>query len=264
MYKRQPFSLLSEEVKKVGKYKDWEAMVSIDADGITDTHLQYNTGQHLTTTSAPIFSGLTVNGTINVGNNGNGGSIQVQGTHDLSLHSVKHISFDWDANYDSYAYHGISSRDGSGNFSDDLTIASFDDIHIRVDSNNNDGPAFMNMYNNTHNSATIFGKWGYDGTNHILYHSGRVGIGSESPAHALDVNGVASSCVAPVPVSSTSLISSCSDFTSGPSGWPYVLTATTIADGAISQGSQTFTMNVTTLPAGGANVRVYKLSLIHI
>ena len=56
----------------------------------------------------------------------------------------------------------------------------------------------------------------------------------------------------------TSLISACSDFTSGPSGWPYVLTATTIADGAISQGSQTFTMNVTTLPAGGANVRVYK------
>ena len=56
----------------------------------------------------------------------------------------------------------------------------------------------------------------------------------------------------------TSLISACSDFTSGPSGWPYVLTATTIADGAISQGSQTFTMNVTTLPTGGANVRVYK------
>ena len=27
---------------------------------------------------------------------------------------------------------------------------------------------------------------------------------------------------------------------------------------AASQGSQTFTMNVTNLPAGGANVRVYK------
>ncbi|MBH08019.1 MAG: hypothetical protein CMP71_02910, partial [Flavobacteriales bacterium] len=57
---------------------------------------------------------------------------------------------------------------------------------------------------------------------------------------------------------STSLISACSDFTSGPSAWPYVLTATTVADGSVSQSAQTFTMNVTSLPVGGANVRVYK------
>ena len=57
---------------------------------------------------------------------------------------------------------------------------------------------------------------------------------------------------------STSLISDCSDFTSGPSAWPYVLVATTIADGAASQAAQTYTMNVTSLPAGGANFRVYK------
>ena len=34
--------------------------------------------------------------------------------------------------------------------------------------------------------------------------------------------------------------------------------ATTIDSGAVSQGSQTFNMNVTNLPAGGANFRVYK------
>ena len=56
----------------------------------------------------------------------------------------------------------------------------------------------------------------------------------------------------------TSLISDCGDFDAGPTAWPYVLVATTIADGAASQGSQTYTMNVTSLPAGGANVRVYK------
>ena len=38
----------------------------------------------------------------------------------------------------------------------------------------------------------------------------------------------------------------------------HVLTATTIADGAASQGEQTYTMNVTSLPEGGTNVRVYK------
>ena len=74
----------------------------------------------------------------------------------------------------------------------------------------------------------------------------------------LSVNGVVSSCVTPPPAPSTSFINACSDFTSGPAAWPYVLTATTIADGAASQGAQTFTMNIVSLPAGGANVRVYK------
>ena len=75
---------------------------------------------------------------------------------------------------------------------------------------------------------------------------------------ALTLNGVASSCVGTTPPPTTSLISDCGDFVSGPSAWPYVLVATTIADGAASQGSQTYEMNVTSLPAGGANVRVYK------
>ena len=56
----------------------------------------------------------------------------------------------------------------------------------------------------------------------------------------------------------SSLINTCSDFVSGPSAWPYVLVATTLADSAASQGTQIFTMNVTSLPSGGANVRVYK------
>ena len=54
------------------------------------------------------------------------------------------------------------------------------------------------------------------------------------------------------------LISNCNDFVAGSnSAWPYVLVATTIADGSVSQGAQTFIMNVTDT-ANGANVRVYK------
>ena len=64
------------------------------------------------------------------------------------------------------------------------------------------------------------------------------------------------SCI--YPSTSSTLISACSDFVSGPAAWPYVLVATTIADGAASQGAQTLTMNVTSLPAGGANFRVFK------
>ena len=70
------------------------------------------------------------------------------------------------------------------------------------------------------------------------------------------MNGVPAYCVALPP---TSLISSCSDFDAGPNTtWPYVLEATTPAAGAASQAAQTYTMNVTVLPAGGAEVRVYK------
>ena len=75
---------------------------------------------------------------------------------------------------------------------------------------------------------------------------------------ALSLNGLVSSCVVPLPPSSTSIINACSDFISGPSAWPYVLVATTIADGLSSQGSQNYTMNVISLPINGANVRVYK------
>ena len=54
-------------------------------------------------------------------------------------------------------------------------------------------------------------------------------------------------------------VDSCDDFVTGPNAtWTHVLVATTAADGAASQASQTFTMNVTSLPAGGANFRVYK------
>ena len=43
---------------------------------------------------------------------------------------------------------------------------------------------------------------------------------------------------------STSLISSCGYFSPGSSAsWPYVLTATTAAEGAASQGAQTYTNN---------------------
>ena len=72
----------------------------------------------------------------------------------------------------------------------------------------------------------------------------------------LILNGTSSDC--PLPPPPSSLISDCGDFDAGPTAWPYVLTATTVADGASSQGPQTFSMNVTSLPTGGANFRVYK------
>ena len=76
---------------------------------------------------------------------------------------------------------------------------------------------------------------------------------------ALSLNGVDSDCATPPPPGPLSLISDCSDFTNGQSAaWPFILTATTISDGVASQAAQTYTMNITSLPSNGANVRVYK------
>ena len=75
---------------------------------------------------------------------------------------------------------------------------------------------------------------------------------------ALSLNEEDSDCVDPLPTPSSSLIRDCSDFVSGPSAWPYVLIATTIADSTISQESQSFNMNVISLPEDGASFRVYK------
>ena len=101
------------------------------------------------------------------------------------------------------------------------------------------------------NTITV-GAVGFDRAVKFQFSSGAVDF------DALSVNGVGASCVGAVTPPTTSLISACGDFVSGPSAWPYVLVATTAADGAASQAAQTFTMNVTSLPAGGANVRVYK------
>ena len=47
-------------------------------------------------------------------------------------------------------------------------------------------------------------------------------------------------------------------FSAGATTWPHVLVATTVADGAVSQVAQNFTMNITSLPVGGATYRIYK------
>ena len=74
----------------------------------------------------------------------------------------------------------------------------------------------------------------------------------------LSLNNENSECAIPPPPGPTSLISDCNDFISGPNAWPFVLVATTISEGVASQAAQTITINITSLPSDGANVRVYK------
>ena len=55
------------------------------------------------------------------------------------------------------------------------------------------------------------------------------------------------------------MISSSNLFENGPNTtWPRAYVSTQITDGAASQNTQTFEINVTSLPAGGANYRIAK------
>ena len=56
----------------------------------------------------------------------------------------------------------------------------------------------------------------------------------------------------------TTISAQSSLFTSGPAAWPYVYSIVTTSDGAASQAAQSFSINVTSLPTGGANFRLIK------
>lgn len=78
---------------------------------------------------------------------------------------------------------------------------------------------------------------------------------------SLTINGVNANPdeVLGSPALGQSLLSASDNFDPGPnSTWQSVLPLTTVADGVASQGIQTAVINVTYIPAGGANYRVYK------
>ena len=132
-----------------------------------------------------------------------------------------------------------------------------------------EGGANVRVYKTTANGSDFFGNAvaltlgsnsitvsavGFDRTVKFQFSSGDIEFNS------LSVNGVDAGCIVTEEVDDSSVaITDCGDFEEGNnSAWAHILTATTAADGASSQEAQTFTMNVTSLPEGGANVRVYK------
>ena len=105
---------------------------------------------------------------------------QVYGTHSMSGHSVSSISFDWNANYDDATYHGIMSTNASGAYNDNLSINSYNDLTIRLDSNNNNSSSYLRVYNNTNTNGggPIF--WtGFNGSVNQTKVNGYLGINTE-------------------------------------------------------------------------------------
>ena len=86
----------------------------------------------------------------------------------------------------------------------------------------------------------------------IQFSSGDIGF------DALSINDEAQNDCFPTPDAGTAISACPAQFAAGANAnWPHVLTLTTASD-AGSSAAQSFSMNVTSLPAGGANYRVYK------
>ena len=130
-----------------------------------------------------------------------------------------------------------------------------------------DGGANFRVYKTTANGNDYFGNLteltighntftvsavNFDRAVKFQFSSGAVGFS------ALSLNGVDTECVVS-PAPTTSSIASCGDFDTGTaSAWPFVIVAANNFDGVSSQATQTFTMNITSIPDGGGSFRVYK------
>jgi hypothetical protein len=116
----------------------------------------------------------TITNTSYFGTDTNKGYAQGYGTYSSSQHRIAYMSFDWNANYDTYSNHGIASTDLNGNFSDSVSLNSFNDINLRLDANNNNGNSYVRIHDNTTANATNVGYIGSEGGNHIAYFGNRV------------------------------------------------------------------------------------------
>ena len=147
---------------------------------------------------------------------------------------------------------GVASQ-AAQTFTMNITSLPADGANVRVyKTTANGGDFFGNPVALTlgSNSITVAGV-GFDRAVKFQFSDGSVEF------DALSLNGEDSDCIIALPPPTSSSIGDCDEFVF-PAAWPFVLVATTVADGAASQAAQTFTMNITSLPADGANVRVYK------
>jgi hypothetical protein len=153
----------------------------------------------MTLTSAS--GNLTVTGTTSATRfnlTGTGAFMEAYGSYSSKLGRVAIISLDWNANYDQPFNHGITSTDSAGNFADSLSINSFNDITLRLDSNNNNVESYVRVMNNTQGANTI-AHIGYNGANGVasfsrdLYVNGgtggnfgnRIVVGADSTPYTL-------------------------------------------------------------------------------
>jgi hypothetical protein len=78
------------------------------------------------------------------------------------------------SNWDDYSLHGISSTNDAGTFTDSISINSYNDINLRLDTNNNNTNSYLRIHDNTTGNAMNVAYIGRESNNAIAYFYNRV------------------------------------------------------------------------------------------
>jgi hypothetical protein len=105
-----------------------------------------------------------------------GGYIEPDG-QSMNLRKVNSITFAPNNTWNDPYHHGIMSTDLSAANSDAISINSWNDITLRIDSNGNNSASYVRFMNDT-TGSNQFAYIGYDGSNYIASFNGNVFAGS--------------------------------------------------------------------------------------
>ena len=120
-------------------------------------------------------SNVTITNTSYFGTNTNRGYGENYGTYSSALRRISYISMNNGSSaWNSYNYHGIASSDVNNNFSDSISINSYNDITLRLDSNSNNTNSYLRIMDNTVGNATNVAYLGRENGNAVAYFYNRV------------------------------------------------------------------------------------------
>lgn len=116
--------------------------------------------------------------------------ITQEGTHGTLMRGISSIAFrNVNDTWTDPQYHGIRSTDNAGNWGDDISINSYHDVSVRLDSNNNNGSGYFRVYHDTAVGGGDLPFWtGNNGSLNQSRLSGNVGINAEPTTNSYKLN----------------------------------------------------------------------------
>jgi hypothetical protein len=158
-----------------GPYEFWtsERTIVSSYDITAPTYYDSDTGYYGNFNSTSRFN-TTITTTTYFGTDTNKGYAQNDSTYSSYLRRISFISMNnGSSSWNDYSYHGIGSTDLNGNRADSISINSYNDIILRLDSNSNNSNSYLRVMDNTRGNNQI-AYIGSESGNAIAYFYNRV------------------------------------------------------------------------------------------